>query len=178
MNVNERTETEVTRVDIDDSPTKASTTAAIVAAVVGALTSAPFAVLALPLGIGGIGMIAFGLVRRPSRTLVSLGTACLFLSVIVASGFGTPVEFLLLSTIAIVLAWDFGQNAIGLGEQMGRHAQTKRNELIHAAASTIIVFVAAGLGYGMYLGASGGQPVSALAVLLLGLVFLMWAIRT
>lgn len=178
MSVNERNESELTGVEIDDTPTKASTTASLVAAVIGAATSAPFAVLALPLGIGGIGMIAFGLIRKKSRMYVSLGAACLFLSVMVASGFGTPVEFLLLSTIAIVLAWDFGQNAISLGEQMGRQSKTKRNEIIHGAASTIVVFAAAGIGYGMYLGASGGQPVSALATMLLGLVFLIWAIRT
>lgn len=179
-NVSETThdETDITRVDIDTAPTTTSATAAIIAAIVAAFTSAPFALIALPLGIGGIGMIAATLLRNGSRRLVSLGTASLFLSVVIAGGFGAPVEFLLLSTITTVLAWDFGQNAISLGEQMGRQTETQRNELIHASTSMIVGFVGGGLGYLIYLTSSGGHPVSALVLIVLGLVFLVWSIRT
>lgn len=169
---------EITGVEIDTGPTTTSSMAAIGAAIVAAFTSAPFALITLPLGIGAIGMIAWSLLRGGSRKLVSLGTASLFISILISGGFGAPLEFLLLSTIATVLAWDIGQNAIGLGEQMGRRAETRRNEITHAAASTFVAFAAGGLGYLIYFTSSGGHPVSALALVLLGVVLLVWAIRT
>jgi hypothetical protein len=166
-----------TSVEIDNSPTKISSYGAIVAAFVAALTSAPFALLALPLGLGGVGIVAAGVFLRYNRTWVTLGAASLFLSVIISGGFGAPVEFLLVSTIGTMLAWDLGQNAISLGEQMGRHTNTRRNEVIHASFNTVVAMLAMGVGYGIYSVASGGQPVAALTMLLFGSIFLVWAIR-
>lgn len=165
-------------IEVDHSPTKVSTVAAIAAAIVATLTSAPFALLALPLGLAGTGAIAAGLLLAEDRTWVTIGTGALFLSVLVSGGFGTPVELMLVSTIATVLAWDVGHNAISLGRQMGRHSRTRRNEVIHGATSTVVAMVAAAFGYGVYAVAGGGHPVAALATLLLGLVLLIWAIRT
>jgi hypothetical protein len=165
-------------IHIDHSPTTVSTYAAIGAAVVAGLTSAPFNILALPLGIAGITAIAAGLLVTESRTWVTLGTGSLFLCVLVSGGFGTPVEFLLVSTVATVLAWDLGQHAIGLGDQIGSHSRTRRNEIIHGAFSTIVGVVATIFGYGFYVVAGGGQSIAALSMLLVAIVFLIWAIRT
>jgi len=148
------------------------------AGLIAAVSSAPFALLALPLGVGGVGMIAGGLLLRGNRTWVSMGAGTLFLSVVVAGGFGAPVEFLFVSTIATLLAWDLGQNAVSLGEQVGRHSRTRRNEVIHASFSTIVAMAAMALGYVTYTLSGGGRPVAALAMLLFGVVFLLWAIRT
>lgn len=169
---------EFSGVDVDHSPTTVSTYAAIGAGVVAALTSAPFALLALPLGLGGIAILASGLLGEASRTRVTFGAAGLFLSVLVAGGFGTPVEFLLVSMIGTVLAWDYGQNAISLGEQIGRHSDTQRNEIVHASMSAIVATVAAGLGYAVFMVAGGGRPVSALLMLVAAVVFFAWALRT
>ncbi|MCU4743980.1 hypothetical protein OB955_15120 [Halobacteria archaeon AArc-m2/3/4] len=170
-------DTTPTRVTVDRSPAKVSATGATIAGAVAALTTAPFALLALPLGLGGVAMIAGGLWATTSRRLVSLGTASLFLGVLVAGGFGTPVEFLLIATIGVGMAWDLGHNAIGLGEQMGRHSKTRRSEVIHAGATLIVVLAASVIGYSAYLVGGGGHPVAALAGMSLGLVFMIWAIR-
>lgn len=172
-----RDDAEPERVAVDCSPVQGSAIGATVAAVVAALTSAPFALLALPLGIGGAGMIAGGLWVVGKRTWISIGTASLFLSVIVAGGLGTPVEYLLISMIGVAMAWDLGHNAIGLGRQMGRHSRTRRNELIHGAATMIITLAAASIGYGVYLVAGDGHPVAAVGAMSLGLVFMFWALR-
>lgn len=165
-------------VEVDHSPTVVSSVGAVVAGVVAALASAPFAVIALPLGVGGVGILAGGLFFRSSRTMVSIGTGGLFLAVLVAGGFGIPVELLLLGATASVVAWDLGRNAISLGEQVGRHSTTTRNEAIHASITVVVALVAAALGYGVALLAGGGKPMAALAVVLFGVLALFWAIRT
>lgn len=168
---------DLTTVSVDHSPTRLSTIAAMVAAVVAGLTSAPFALLALPLGLGGIAIIASGLFLEASRFRVTMGAAGLFLSVIVAGAYGIAPALLLVSAAATVLAWNFGLNAISLGEQIGREAETSRNEIVHAASATIVAMLSAGVAYVVYLTAGGGRPVAAVAMLSLALVFLIWAIR-
>lgn len=168
-----------TTIEVDHSPTRVSSYAAVGASIIAAITSAPFALLSLPLGIGGVGILAGGLFRGDgNRGWVALGTVSLFLSVLIAGGFGTPPELLLVSMATTVLAWNFGQNAIGLGEQIGRHSETQRNEVIHCAVATIVAMVVAGFGYTVFSVAGGGQPLGALTMVLFGLIFLIWAIRT
>lgn len=168
----------LTVVEIDHSPTVASSAGAVAAGMIAALASAPFALLALPLGFGGIAILAYGLFGSADRTTVSIGTVGLFLSVIVAGGFGTPLEFLLLGMAATMVAWDLGQNAIGLGEQVGRHSKTTRSEAIHASISVLVAMLAAVVGYVVYHSAGGGRPVAALTAVLVGVVLLLWAIRS
>lgn len=163
---------------VDHSPTLLSTYGAIGAGVVAALTSALFSLLALPLGIAGVTAVGAGLLVTESRKWVTLGAGSLLLCILVAGGFGTPAEFLLVSTVATVLSWDLGHNAISLGEQLGRHTRTRRNEIIHGAFSTLVGMVAAIFGYGFYATAGSGQPIAALSMVLAGVVFLIWAIRT
>jgi len=168
---------EVTTVTVDHSPTRFSSIAAVVAAVIAGVTSAPFALYAIPLGLGGIAVLASGLFMGANRLRVTMGAAGLFLSVLIAGLFGTGPEILLVSGAATVLAWNFGQNAISLGEQIGASSRTRRNEIIHASAATIVAMVGAGVGYGVYVIGSGGRPVAAVGMLALALVFMIWAIR-
>lgn len=167
-----------TTVDVDHSPARASSIAAVVAALLAALTSAPFAVLALPLGFGGVVILAAGLFVEEERSWVTFGAAGLFLSVLISGIDGTPVELLLVSAAATAIAWDVGQHAIGLGEQLGRHTRTWRNEALHASASTVVAMLAAALGYGIYSTVGGANPVGAVTMLSVAIVFLVWAIRT
>jgi len=74
--------------------------------------------------------------------------------------------------------WDFGEQAINVGEQLGREADTERLELTHAAASTIIAVAAGGVGYGIYLAGAGNQPMTALVFLLVAAVALTSALRS
>lgn len=169
---------DVRTVHVDHRPTQVSSVAAVVAGIVAAVTSAPFVLLALPLGIGGVAMIAGGLFYRPNRTWISVGAVCLYLSPVIAGGFGVPSELLLVSVIASLLAWNFGQYAMDLGEQIGRHSPTQRNEVIHISVVMIVAVLAGTVGYAVYTAAGRGQPVAALTMLLFGGILLTWAIRT
>lgn len=169
---------DLTTVDVDHSPTKASSYAAVIAGFFAAVTSAPFSLLTVPLGFGGVAIMAGGLFVRKNRSWVTFGAAGLLLSVLISGLFGTPGEMLLISAAGTVLAWDLGQHAISLGDQIGRHSKTWRNEALHGSATAIVAMLSAAFGYVVYSSAGGGQPVAAVIMLSLGIVFLVWAIRT
>lgn len=178
MSTENATDAEVESIDVDNSPVTITSVAAIGAAVVAALTSAPFGIMSIPLGFAGIALVGYGLYVKEERKWVSFGAASLVLAIIISGTLGAPLEFLLVSMIGTILAWDFGQNAIGLGQQIGRESETRRNELIHMSASLIVAGAAAALGYGVYALSAGGQPVSGLSMLVLALLLMLWAIRT
>lgn len=87
-------------------------------------------------------------VERRSRQLLKVGSVLLFFSVLlgglVALG---PLSTLLVGAVAALLVWDIGENAVSIGEQLGRGAPTTRVELTHLAASLLVggVAVVAGL---------------------------------
>lgn len=164
-------------VDVDHRPARASSIAALVAAALSALTSAPFATYAIPLGIGGVVILAVGLFVREERAWVTFGATGLFLSVLVSGIDGTAVELLLVSATGAAVAWDAGQHAVSLGEQLGRHTRTWRNEAFHVSSSVVVAMVAAALGYGVYSAVGGVVPVGAATLLAVAVVFLAWAVR-
>lgn len=90
-------------------------------------------------GLVGVAVLAAALlpVRGDgSRLLVKAGAACLFAAVLLAGLFQTADLTLLLgATVGTVLAWDAGDNAVGIGEQVGRHARTWRLEVSHLVAT-------------------------------------------
>ncbi|WP_449289598.1 DUF7519 family protein [Natronobacterium lacisalsi] len=89
-----------------------------------------------------------------------------------ASGGAAAVEPTLVGAVATVLAWDRAQAAIDLGEQLGREARTLRLEAVGLASSLVVGLASATVGYAIYVVGSGGQPVSALVLLLLAAVLL------
>lgn len=174
----ETTDDDLTTVDVDHSPAKASSYAAVIAGFLAAVTSAPFSMLAVPLGFGGVAIVAGGLFVRKDRSWVTFGAAGLFLSVLISGLFGTPSEMLLISAAATVLAWDLGQHAISIGDQLGRHSDTWRNEALHGSATAIVAMLSAASGYVVYSAAGGGRPVAAVVLLSIAIVLLAWTIRT
>jgi hypothetical protein len=109
---------------------------------------------------------------------VTLGAVGLFGGVLLAGAQGGGPEALVLGLLGTVVAWDVGEHAVGLGEQLGREATTTRSELVHAAASLAVGAAGATLGYGVFLVAAGGQPTTALVFLLIGVVALAAAVRS
>ncbi|WP_244605525.1 DUF7519 family protein [Halorussus marinus] len=162
--------------EIDRSPAVLSSALAASAAAISAGASALTSTIGLGFGAAGFVLVAIGLARGWRRA-VGLGASGLLVGAL-AGGVLTGAPFLLLpGVIAAVLAWDFGEQAINVGEQLGRAADTAQLEATHAAASTVVGAGAGGLGYAIYLGSSGGQPVTALVFLLLGAVALTSALR-
>lgn len=126
------------------------------------------------LGIGAVGLTALGLgLIRGRHGRVTLGALGLFLGAIAAGATGAPVEAVLVAVTSAVIAWDVGGSAISVGSQLGREADTARLEAVHVAGSVGVGFAVAGVGYGLFRVAAGGQPVTALLFFLLSAVLLL-----
>lgn len=160
---------------IDRSPAVVSSGLAVGAGVLSLLGSTLGAVVGALPATAGLVVLGVGLLRA-SRSALTAGAGLLFAGVLLAGASGAAPEPLLVGTIGAVLAWDVGENGIGIGAQLGRAADTRRAELVHAASSLVVGAVTAGLGYGVYLGAASGQPLTALVFLLLGAVVLVSAL--
>jgi hypothetical protein len=163
-------------VTVTRKPPRLSVGLSAVAALVGlsgvALASVAGAGVA---AVGFLGVVV-GLALARRRWLTG-GAVGLFAGVVVAGARGSPPEPLLVGLLGAALAWDVGEHGIGVGEQLGREADTTRVELVHAAASTAVGTGGVVLGYGVYLVATGGQPVTALVFLVVGVVALAAALR-
>lgn len=169
-----KSRTQVT--EIDRSPTRTSQLLAVIAASVALATAALASSTGGLVSVLGVLLLAVG-VLRGSRGLVTGGSFVLFLGVLYGGLLAAPAELLIPGTMAAILAWDFGEQAINVGEQLGREADTQRLETMHAAASTAVAVAAGGLGYGIYMLGSGGQPVTALVFLLIAALALTSALR-
>lgn len=92
-------------------------------------------------GIVGSAILAAGVfpVRgRGSQMLVKLGAAGIFISVLVAGIYEAPLSILLVGGVGSILAWDAGDHAITLGEQMGMAARTIPVEVTHLAGTILV----------------------------------------
>ena len=159
---------------LDPRPTRTGTA---VAGLVGLVAVATQAVGGPAVLLGGTGLLALVLgLRAGVRPAVSLGVLGLFLGVLVAGAVGVPTELLLVSAAASAVAWDVADQALSLGEQVGRGADTARAELVHAAGSALVASVAVAAAYLVFSAVAGG-PVLALALLLLGGVLLASVLR-
>lgn len=114
---------------------------------------------------------------RGRRRAVTAGAFVVFVGVLLAGLRDAPAARVLVGTVAAVLAWDLGEQAINVGEQVGRAATTRRGELAHAAGSTLVGTLAASVGLATFGLAGGGRPVAALVLLLAGAVALTAALR-
>ena len=159
---------------IDPSPPRLSEGVAVVAGAVGTLA---LAVSPPAFGLGALGTVAVGAgLYRRSHAAVTLGATGVFCGVLLAGLADAPPELLLLSTAGAVVAWDVATFAIDLGAELGRTAETRRLELVHAGASTGLALGAAIVGTLVYR-LVGGGPALAPVVLLCGAVVLAIALR-
>ncbi|WP_455583668.1 DUF7519 family protein [Halogeometricum borinquense] len=130
----------------------------------------------LALGILGLVLLAVGLFRASPKTF-AVGTGLLFVGVVVAGILGMASVYLLLAAFLVVIAWTVGQNGFSIGAEVGTDAPTLRIELVHLVSSMAILVVGASVGFGVFLTATGGQPVLALVALLVGVVALLVGLR-
>lgn len=118
------------------------------------------ALLGLPLTVGGV--------YRCSRRLLAVGVGALFVGVFAASTTGVAPGLVVVAMVGTLLAWDVGENAISLAEQLGGAGEHERVEIVHAATTGVVAtFVATG-AYMVYRLSTGGQPELALALLVIG----------
>lgn len=137
---------------------------ALVAGASASLGGGYVAVLGVPLALVGV--------RRTSRLALAAGVLVLFAGVSLAGFSEADPGVVLLAMAGTVLCWDVGENAISLAEQL-RVSAGGRVEIVHAAASTLIVGGVTVGGYIVFLLASGGQPGVALSLLVFGTVLVL-----
>jgi hypothetical protein len=132
--------------------------------------------LSLLIAVGGFVTLLSGLLvgRREPLTLGALG---IFAAAVLAGWAGAPLSSTVLAVTAAILAWDLGQFAIGIGEQLGRDAETVRLELVHAAASTAVGIAALVAGSVVFSFAGGSTPTSALFVLVVAVAVVVLGLR-
>ncbi|MFB6235321.1 MAG: hypothetical protein ABEH81_15535 [Halopenitus sp.] len=169
--------------EIDQRP---PTTGVAVATIFALLAAVATAAVSLQ-GAAGVGLaivlFAIGLVRRSQAALawgVALGAAGLVFAATSgggADGSAGNVLGLLVAAVSLAVAWDVGDHALSLGTAVGRNARSARNQFVHAGTSLLVGTLAAGVGYGTYISAAGGQPVAALVFLLFGAIVLVSAFR-
>lgn len=161
--------------ELDTRPTRLGVGLALLFAV-GVLVGT--AVVPMALVPGGVGVLLLGLgTVRTSESLVTLGGSGLLLGVLIAGLGGAGSEPLLLATACVVLAWDAAIQAIDVGRTLGRDADTTRALTVHTAISVVAVVTTAGIGYAVFAVVSGGYPITALVLLLLGALILGGAYR-
>lgn len=166
------------RIVVDHTPARLSSLVAVFAALVAALS---ITLASIPLGLvfGGMGVVFVALgVYTGYRAAVTAGAALAFIGVLLVGLIvGASVEVLLAGTVAIIVAWDVGENAIGIGEQVSGDARTGHAEAVHVAATLVVGVVSSGLVYGVSSAASGGKPVTSLFLLLGGTMLVGWLVR-
>ncbi|RDI69970.1 hypothetical protein DWB78_17235 [Halopelagius longus] len=136
------------------------------------------AVSVYPLGasITGIVLTAVSLVRGSTR-LFSLGVGALFGAVLLAGLLGTAPVFLLAASFLLVVAWSVGRNGFSIAAELGRGVSTFRIEIIRAVSCIVVFAAGSSVGYAVFLGMTGRQPVLALFALLVGVVALLVALQ-
>lgn len=121
----------------------------------------------------GLVVLASGLapVRRGwERRFVTGGTALVLVSVLTSGVvYGAEQFALLAGTAATVVAWDLGEQAINLGEHVGRRARTWRVELVHGAAGGAVGVVAIATALGV-------RTMDVVSVSFAGLLILLGAV--
>lgn len=125
----------------------------------------------------GTAFVAGGLWRR-NRPALALGCASLVCAALFTGFVGTTPVRALVAVAAAFVSWGVGENAIALTEQLGSRADTRRLEVLHAAALTAVATAGVGLVYVAYTAATGGQPSTAVLLLSVGAMALLAALRT
>lgn len=149
-----------------------------------AVTLGAFAVVLLAAGsllAGAVGLVALALLvvalARGSQRDCRVAGAAFVLGFVAAGTTGAAADPVVTAAVLAVAAWDVADHGLGLGAQVGREATTTRNELVHLAVSLSVGGGAGALAVGAFLAAGGGQPVTALVLLLVGGVILLVALR-
>lgn len=163
-------------VTVDDAPARLS--AGLSLALAGCATLALLSASATGLlaGVVASALLAPGVVRG-ERRLVDAGAAVLVVGVAVVGIEGAPPVPLVVAAAATVAAWDAGENAISVGEQLGRAADTRRAELVHAGATIGLAAGTVAVGVVGFRLTTSSQPVTTVAVLVVAVVALTAALR-
>lgn len=113
-----------------------------------------------------------------SRLACKIGTGGVFLTVVFSALFRAVGEFhLLLVAVATIVAWDAADNAVGIGEQLGRTATAWRLQATHSAGSAVVGLTGVAVIYLVRHIAVSDLSLAAFALLFVAVLLLLAAIR-
>jgi len=132
----------------------------------------------VPVGLAAIGMPVLGLALLFGYPRAIDFAGLLLLAGTVFAGVnGAAIPFVLIGTVATVLAWEMANFAFSVGFQLGRETRTGRVEVLHATASVGVGVVVSAMGFLIYRSGAEGLPISTVVVLLLGALLLLAVLR-
>ena len=159
---------------IDRSPARTSTSIALGTSAIAVLSMAIWHWLGLLIALFGFCCVMVGLGRR-SRTLLGAGVGWFTIAVVFGVVIGVPTEVVLVGMVCAVLAWDAGQRALTIGEQLGQEATTTRLEVLHTAASGFVGVGTLGVTVLVSRSLSLSYPVVSVLLVSAGVVVLLFA---
>lgn len=145
------------------------------------LVDPPSVIVETLLGLLGITIVALSILPLygdGSRFLLKVGVAVTFASVLAAGLFvRASLVGLLVAGVGAIVSFDFGENAIGIGEHLGRRAGSEPIQVVHAVASVGVGAVAV-LGCLVVRGVgTRGIPLLSLTLLLVAVLLFAVAIH-
>jgi hypothetical protein len=161
----------------DHAPTRLGSALAVGAAGLAAVTGTGGSGGWVMLAPAGAVVVTGGL-WRGDRRLVTAGCGALLCAALVTGLSGGAPARTVLAVAATMVAWDIGEHAVTLGDQLGRRANTWRLELLHAAVAVAVATGGVSVVSLSFLLGGGGHPLVALVALLVGSVALLTAIRS
>lgn len=128
-------------------------------------------------GIIGVALLGAG-IARGSHQLNLLGFGLLVGTILLGAILQLSTIGIVTSMAAAIVAYDAGRYAIGLGNQLRENASAPQAELFHIGGTTVVAGVLAAGTYAGYQFLWGGQPVSAVILLLIAAALLFLVLRT
>lgn len=157
-------------------PTPFGSGVALLAALMATASTVGISALATLLSLVGVLLFALGLVL-PHARLLTHGSIFLGAGVIVAGVSGSPPLAVGIGFIGTVIAWDVSHHSLSLGRQIGADNVSAAPEAVHAATSFLLGGGAVGVGYLIFTATSTGHSATAVALLTLGVLFLIFTFR-
>lgn len=156
----------------DDTPSRIAVVLVLMPAivVVVATIAAPLGLLA---AVAATVVIVAG-VRLRSRQLITGGAVAMFAGVLLAGVRGGSVLQVTVGAAATVVTWDAAENAVSVAGQLGSRAETRSLLVAHSAVTAL---VAIGVGLAtivVYLFTRGGEPTTAVALLVVAALLFTW----
>jgi len=72
----------------------------------------------------------------------ALGSAVLFLTILLGAELGVPTVLVIAGSAATLLIWDAGAHASSIGRQLGRDAGTSDSEFVHVTGTGLVLGLA------------------------------------
>lgn len=166
-------------ITVTREPPQLSRILTLVATAVAVVSTAVFSGLALPFGAVGAVLVTASMLRFHSRRWLTVGIVFVFAGLVLSAALGVLTgELALVGAVATLVAWDAGQFGFSVGDHLGRDARTRRLVVVHTAATTAFLGLMGLVAFGVFRVSGSNQPATAVALLVFGVIALLWTLRT